>query len=554
MSKSLKFGILCNGFEFEAWEVACIDNLLRHPQIELKLLVMNNQEILTKPTFIQKLRNYPYRSLLFRAYKRYKLKAFSYKRISLEDRFKDIAILNCSPIKSGKFSAYFSEQDIDTIKSYKLDFMLRFGFNILKGEILKSCNYGIWSFHHADNDFIRGGPIGFWEIYHRKNTTAAVLQQLNEKLDQGKILRKGYLKTVDYCYAENIDQLTEMASMWPLQVCIDLMNGHNVIEKAPLTIKKAKLFKYPGNLRFMHFVFILFQNKIKFHLNQLFMAESWQIARYDQSLKEVVKNDLTKAAYISKSNNETYCADPFLWPNNSAKKIVYEYFSYKDNCGKIAMMDFNGQNFKLLDFGKREHMSYPFLFEYNKQVYCLPEQAEAGSVTLYKIDDKGDILAHADLIKDFEARDASLIYFEQKWWLFCTKANYFENAALFIFYADNLEQSFIPHQNNPVKVNVQNARPAGTFFIDNDVLYRLAQNSALHYGHKVNINKITKLSVTEFEEEIIEVIEPLLFGNYKGIHHINSQQGQTIVDLKQTKFSLNNFKNQWQRKWRKISG
>jgi hypothetical protein len=117
-----------------------------------------------------------------------------------------------------------------------------------------------------------------------------------------------------------------------------------------------------------------------------------------------------------------------------------------------------------------------------------------------------------------------------------------------------LEQSFIPHQNNPVKVNVQNARPAGTFFIDNDVLYRFAQNSVLHYGHKVNINKITKLSVSEFEEEIVEVIEPLLFGNYKGIHHINSQQGQTIVDLKQTKFSLNNFKNQWQRKWRKISG
>ena len=65
MSKSLKFGILCNGFEFEAWEVACIDNLLRHPQIELKLLVMNNQEIFTKPTFIQKLRNYYLKGVWF---------------------------------------------------------------------------------------------------------------------------------------------------------------------------------------------------------------------------------------------------------------------------------------------------------------------------------------------------------------------------------------------------------------------------------------------------------------------------------------------------------
>ncbi len=277
----MKFGILCNSFEFEAWEVACIDNLLRHPQIELKLLVMNHQETLTKPTFIQKLKKYPYRNFLYRAYKRYKLKAASYKRISMESRLKDIDILNCSTIKLGKYSAYFSEQDIAAIKSHNLDFMLRFGFNIIKGEILKSCTYGIWSFHHADSDFIRGGPIGFWEIYLRKNTTAAVLQQLNEKLDQGKILRKGYLKTIDHSYAENIDQLTEMAAIWPLQVCIDLMNGHNVIEKAPLTIKKAKLFKYPDNWRFFHFIFILFQNKIKFHFAQLFRSESWQIARFE---------------------------------------------------------------------------------------------------------------------------------------------------------------------------------------------------------------------------------------------------------------------------------
>jgi hypothetical protein len=98
---------------------------------------MNHQETLTKPTFIQKLKKYPYRNFLYRAYKRYKLKAASYKRISMESRLKDIDILNCSTIKLGKFSAYFSEQDIAAIKSHNLDFMLRFGFNIIKGEILK---------------------------------------------------------------------------------------------------------------------------------------------------------------------------------------------------------------------------------------------------------------------------------------------------------------------------------------------------------------------------------------------------------------------------------
>ena len=109
----------------------------------------------------------------------------------------------------------------------------------------------------------------------------------------------------------------------------------------------------------------------------------------------------------------------------------------------------------------------------------------------------------------------------------------------------------MPHQNNPVKVDVQNARPAGSFFMKDKTLFRPAQNSAKHYGHKVNINKIIKLTEFEFEEEIVTIIEPEIFGNFIGIHHLVSQQGQTIVDLKQTKFSINNFSHQLKRKIKK---
>ena len=552
--QKIKFGVLCNSLNFESWEAACLNHLLQYPDIELKLLVINQEAESSKPSFLNKLRTYPYTSFLYRFYKRFLLKANSFQVISFEKQFEDIPRLFCTVHKKGKYSAYFDEMDVAQIKEQKLDFMLRFGFNIIKGDILQSCKYGIWSFHHADNDYIRGGPIGFWEIYLKRNTTAVVLQQLNDQLDQGKILRKGYLKTINHSYKQNIDQLTEMAAIWPLQVCIDILNKQDTANFKVVQKTKAQLYKYPTNWRFIYFLLILLQRKIYFHFEQLFLAESWQVARFEGGLDDINKMASSKPGYISSPTAEYYCADPFWWPNDKAKLILFEYYSYQEQTGKIAMCDYNGNDFKLLDFGSNVHRSYPFCFTYEQHVYCLPEQAEAGVVSLYQIESTGKVKKYHDLIVDFDARDASLIFYNEKWWLFCTKANYFENAALFIFYSEALDQTFKPHANNPVKVDVQNARPAGPLIIKGNTLIRPAQNSAAHYGHQVNINSIKKLTTLAFEEEIIQVVDAKIFGKFSGIHHISSQNGQTLIDLKRSTFSFNNFKHQLKRKWRKITG
>jgi hypothetical protein len=552
MSNKIKFGILSNSLTFEAWEVATIEHLLNHPLIELKLLVINNTAPLPQVSFVNKVLHYPYYNFLYRAYKRFRLKANSYRLIPMGERFIAVPKLYCTPLLKGKYSTYFNDSDVAQIKSHELDFMLRFGFNIIKGDILQSCKYGIWSFHHADNDFIRGGPIGFWEIYLKRNLTAAVLQQLNTALDQGKILRKGYLKTIDHSFSENIDQLTEMAAIWPLQVCIDLLNRQDIFKNEVSFSKQVNLYKYPKNGQFINFIMKLFFNKIKFHYNQMFNAESWQIAFFKGNTQHVINDTLPKPTYISSSLSEFYKADPFLWPNEHEKLILFEYFSYKENVGKIAMSDFDGKNFKLLDFGFNTHLSYPFCFSYEKEVYCIPEQAAAKNVSLYKLNSNGQVSFVNHLIENFEGRDTSIFFYENQWWLFCTKANYFENAALFIFCAPTLFETFKPHQNNPVKVDIRNARPAGNLFIKDNVLHRPAQNSAMHYGHMVNINKIKKLNIASFEEEIISCIEPEKFGNYIGIHHIVCQHECVVVDLKQKRFSLNLFKNQIKRKFKKL--
>src|SRR5437016_5781577 len=95
-------------------------------------------------------------------------------------------------------STDFSENDLDAIRSAKLDVILRFGFRIIKGEILRAAKYGVWSFHHGDNDFYRGGPALFWEIWETNPVSGSVLQILNEQLDGGQVIYKSLASTHRY--------------------------------------------------------------------------------------------------------------------------------------------------------------------------------------------------------------------------------------------------------------------------------------------------------------------------------------------------------------------
>jgi hypothetical protein len=552
MKNKLSFGILCKNYAFEQWEADCIRVLIQHHLIELKILIFDARSDTQKLTLSQKLKQYPYKNFLYRAYKRFFLKAKAYQIVSLENELHAIPFIKCKTVRKGKHSDYFEEQDIAHIQSLGLDFLLRFGFNIIKGDILKSTQYGVWSFHHADNNFIRGGPVGFWEIFLKRNTSAAVLQQLNEKIDQGKILRKGYLKTVDHSFAQQIDQLMSMSATWPLQVCIEMLNGVCINEYKTNEQAVGRLYKYPTNAQFIYFTGKLFINKIRFHAKQLFLAESWQIVLLEGTLDDVVAGKKLSLKKLGKSTREQYVADPFFIPNQSPQKVLFESFAYCEKIGKIGIMDLQEQKVSFIDFGDQIHRSYPFTLWHEGACYCMPEQADSGKATLYRLDAQGEITERHDLILSFAARDSTLVFHQNKWWLFCTAAGDFENASLYIFHSNHLLGPYFPHANNPVKIDVRNARPAGNLFIKNGDLYRPAQSSASHYGHHLCINRITCLNEISFKEELVTSIDAVSFGKYVGIHHISAAQDQVLIDLKQSRFSWYNFIYECKRKLRKL--
>lgn len=532
----IRVAILCKGFSFEAWEAECIREVMRLPFVKIVLLIEEENETVAAPGFFKKLFQYPYRMLLWRLYKRFRLRIPALEITDLSQELSGIPLMKCRPELKGKYSQHFSAADLANVKAHSPDVILRFGFNILRGEILTVARYGVWSFHHADEQLIRGGPGAFWEIYNGYAATGAILQRLTEKLDAGIILRKGNFHTISRSYKANLDQLLSGTTSWMKQALLDVQHGISPAENGSPVKTNAPVYTYPRNGQLLRAWWKAKWRKLRFHARLLFGPEKWNVAVVRQSAADVLKNGLGKnIEWIPEAPKGEYYADPFGWKENGALKIVAEHYRYRRDKGHLALIE-NGKVKLFFDF--RFHLSYPFVLQTANERLIFPEAAQSNE--LLCLDSQNNV--HA-LIKNFAAIDPSPVSWNNRWWLFATKEGLFSNTELFIFHSDRPDGDWQPHANNPVKCDISSARPAGTPFIVDGKLYRPGQDCSTTYGAAVVIHEIEKLSETEFSERAVRRLEPSPEWKWnKGLHTLSVVDEQTLlIDAKRYAFNFDNF-------------
>lgn len=553
-SGGIKIAFMVNSMQLQRWQYQVIESLLKDQQINAVLVIMNGPGSEKKKSFLIKILNYPWHSILFKLYYRYIFHPDSFNRVSAEALLKDVPVIHCSP-KRKKVSEYFNEEDIETIKAYSPDFIMKFGFGILKGEILTCTPMGVWSFHHGDEQKYRGVPPAFWEIYLNDHKTGAILQRLTEKLDSGVILRKGVFKTIDHSWKANLDQSIGLSKNWPAEVCKEVIaqgTFPDTIESVPTT---APVYKIPGNTTFVLFLIKLLVNKIRFHFNELFSCEIWQLGIIKARTADILSDlqyeiDLDEVDFLSAGNNDLYYADGFAIKEKERLLLLFEDYTYKTRKGRISAVWFNERDFTFSDktnlLDESWHLSYPYILKYNNALYCIPESKDHRNIELYKLDTNHmKMVHHRTLVKDVEAVDPTLIYHQNSWYLFFTSGNA-SNVELQIWHAENLEDEFIPHILNPVKSNVGNARPAGPLFYLDGKLYRPSQDCSKSYGGRIIINEVKILSEDSFLEMAVNVLEPPK--GYQGIHNLSFAGDSMLFDCKRMGFSWANFFYQLKRK------
>ncbi len=549
--KKIRVAILCRGYDFDSWEADCIREVLSLPFVEIVLLIAEPAEVKQSNGIVNKLIHYPYRNFLWRYFKRYRLKIDSYKQVSLKNELEKISLVYCNTELKGKYAQYFSAKDLTLIKSHKPDVILRFAYNIIKGEILTLAKHGVWSFHHADEQVIKGGPAGFWELSKRMAVTGAILQRLTEKLDAGIVLRKGFFPTIKHSYKANLEQLLSGTASWMKQALIDVVND-STDSNSPTT-SEAPLFTFPTNLQMFRVWTITKIEKLKFHWQQLFRPEKWNIGFVEKNISNIFTDELLQnIEWLPEPQRNEYYADPFGWEENGNLKIVFELYNYKIQKGVLAISNSKGEMNTLLE--AKVHLSYPFVLDrtdsVNNNRVILPESNQSKTVFCF---DSANPKIGKVLVENIPAIDATPVFYNNRWWIFCTHEGNFNNTNLYIYHALEFEGPWHPHGNNPVKCDVRSSRPGGTPFLLNNKLYRPAQDCSSSYGSAVIINEVIELDENTFKEQATKRIVPHKSWRYnKGLHTLSIAGKFIIIDAKRYSFNFNNFITVLRKKQKRI--
>jgi hypothetical protein len=558
--RPIRFGIMCRGTTFAAWEAACIRALLGVAGVSAALLIVDDRPppVASRRSRLKNL--FDLKTLLWRLYQRLVLnpRSRSTRPVDLSAELAGVPVLRCRPLQSGKWVQRFQPEVVDQIRAHELDFVLRFAFNILKGEVLDCARHGVWSFHHGDPDHYRGKPPGFWEIYRRDPVIGTVLQRLTEKLDAGVMLHRGWFRADAASYPRSRDAIFMGAADWPARLCRQMQVGAADMLEAPPHTGSAPIYYAPDSLQMLRFGWIWITAMLRTQWRSLFKAQQWSIGVIDAPVAKVagLEGAPARVTTWAPEPKRRFLADPFAVAQGDSLAILAEDYDWASARGHIAQLRYRDGRFTAPEPAIRTdwHLSYPYLLTIDGVLHCAPEMGEARRVDLYRNGDGGWAQA-GSLIAGEAIIDPTIFRHEGRWWLLGTLAEHDENLKLFGWHAEALSGPWTPHLANPLKTDIRGSRPAGPLFSHGGALYRPAQDCATGYGAAVVIHRLIALTPERFEEEQVARIAPDPAGPYPtGLHTLCGAGDKTIIDGSRWMFQPSAFASAIRAKTRRLAG
>jgi hypothetical protein len=436
--------------------------------------------------------------------------------------------------KSGLVYRY-KDSDISKIRREGFDVLIRCGSGILRGEILNVCRFGILSFHHADNRINRGVPPCFWEVYYKQPQTGFIIQQLTDELDGGNILCRGSFPTQQFWHL-NLESVYKRSNYYFKQLLNNIANNDALgpfEENIPYC---NKLYKKPGLYAQLNYLRQTFSRRLrkKIHYQILGKRQLWGVSFSKCSWRNLA---MYKAKRISNPDGR-YLADPFVYSREGKDYCFVEDFDLNKGSANISVYELLDSEAVYLGevLGEPFHMSFPYLFEYESQLYMVPETSENSDIRIYKCIDfplKWELESVA--MDNVSAADSMIFKKGDYWWLMSNINPMGHNdhcSELMIFYARNpLDGDWTPHAENPIYIDPSVARNGGLLF-DGERIFRVAQVLGFaQYGAKSKILEIEKISPDEYKENLICTNEPNFFEGLRGTHHLHSNEEVTAFDF-----------------------
>jgi hypothetical protein len=528
MPSVLKFGIICGDASIPQWQAECIRQLVESGTAEPALFVIEQEPSLPRRRFGTA------GAVLFRAWRR----AVVHPRVpSLRpDRLADaVPVRRVMPREDIDGMRHYPAADIAAIGACRLDFIIRFKPSGLAGGVLETARWGIWSYSHGDGHAYRNTPPGFWELLRDDPVQEVTLERIAGGSAGAVILHRGAFRARP-TYARHLHAFLLGSADWAARVARELDLDEAKAFATPTAPAAAR--GPPTNRAFLLYLTKRAVAIARGAARKLLRREDWNIGIIDKPLAELVRGGRAPSvAWFPEPPAGGFLADPFPLKCRGAVYVLAEEYDRRTGKGHIAaarMVD--GKFVAGLSTVLRSphHLSYPFLFRWAGETYCVPERSEGGGVPLYRAIRLPDEWEHVrTLIEGFPALDSTIFEHGGHWWLFCTRAGALSEYKLHAWHAATPLGPWTPHALNPLKCDVRSSRPAGPAFTIGRELYRPAQDGSRTYGGAITFNRVKTLTPTRFEEEAVGTLAPDPAGRYPaGLHTICDIGGLTVVDGK----------------------
>lgn len=289
----------------------------------------------------------------------------------------------------------------------------------------------------------------------------------------------------------------------------------------------------PGNLETAAFAFRLARRALRGAVETTLYRPQWCLA-YERDPEPASLRPGRLRRLIPPGDR--FWADPFPVEVGGRCFVFVEEWLYRHGKGRISVLELEGESIREAGTALEasHHLSHPFLFRWNDELYMIPESGRTRSVELYRC---LSFPLHWErdrvLLEDLRGVDATLEEIDRTWWMFLNvgKRGISNHDELHLYYAESPLGPWREHARNPVKSDVRSSRPAGRLIRDNGQLLRPAQDCTPRYGSAICLHRILELTPDRFAEEPVARLEPEAVPGAGRIHTLNGCGGIRFIDF-----------------------
>ena len=551
----LRVALFLDGSSLARPDAIILEHLRRSRFVELALvvrrkLVLRRQQV-SGSRLLRAVTERAFRAhLLFDLYERWDERTWRdsselLARTNVSDQLPEVPVIEVDPVVDCD-TERFPDDVLARVRGAQIDVAIRFGFDRLRGEVLRIPRHGVWFIRPSDPEEYIGEPPHFWELAERNPRSGVALEIAVNDGEPRQVLCRGVASTETDRWGgasivRNRVRPSLLGSTFVIRKLKELHeSGLASMERnaAPRLSYRGKRAVYtrPTNAEMVGFLAPRLLLAARQHFLKRPNINRWRVAVRAEGRSASGPGPLEADGFrwIEPPPGHSY-ADPFLIAHRGQVYCFFEDLDHGSNKARIAcaVVAPDGRFQEIRPVLEAPcHLSYPFVFEDGGDVFMIPESSQLGRVDLFRAVEFPSRWEKVRALLEIPGLDATLWHDGSgPYWFFVTvREPEHAGEQLLLFQASSLDGDLVLHPKNPVSSDVRYGRGAGRIITREGRAYRPSQDCSVGYGHQMHFHEIQALTPEDYEERLVGVLAP--WGGLDGIHTYDRCGNFEVIDGK----------------------